>query len=99
MNNEEHLRRIHTYHAVRLSCHSAKGLDLSFPFDLHSAVVFDSHVSCRSPAMQRICHSESDLSRPRQVRGRGRHGVCELPSAVQRLHVGDLPAFGTVGEW
>jgi hypothetical protein len=25
--------------------------------------------------------------------------VCELASAVQRRHVGDLPAFGTVGEW
>jgi hypothetical protein len=27
-----------------------------------------------------------------------RHGLCELASAVQRLHVGGLPAFGTVGE-
>jgi hypothetical protein len=24
--------------------------------------------------------------------------MCELASAVQRRHVGDLPAFGTVGE-
>jgi hypothetical protein len=23
-----------------------------------------------------------------------RHGMCELASAVQRRHVGDLPAFG-----
>jgi hypothetical protein len=23
-----------------------------------------------------------------------RHGICELASAVQRRHVGDLPAFG-----
>jgi hypothetical protein len=47
--------------------------------------------------MPRICLSESDLSRPRQVRGRvtawERHGMCELASAVQRRHVGDLPAF------
>jgi hypothetical protein len=28
-----------------------------------------------------------------------RHGICELASAVQRRHVGDLPAFGTFGEW
>jgi hypothetical protein len=31
------LRRIHTYHAVPLPCRS-------FPFDLHSAAVFDSHI-------------------------------------------------------
>jgi hypothetical protein len=28
-----------------------------------------------------------------------RHGMCKLASAVQRRHVGDLPVFGTVGEW
>jgi hypothetical protein len=69
---------------------SAKSL--SFPFDLHSVAVFDSHMPCCSLAMPRICHSESDLSRPR-------HGMCELASAVQRRHVGDLPAFDIVGEW
>jgi hypothetical protein len=76
---------------------------VTYPFDLHSAAVSDSHIPCRSPATPRICRSESDLSRPRQVRGRGTawelHGVCELASAVQRQHVGDLSAFGTVGEW
>jgi hypothetical protein len=25
--------------------------------------------------------------------------MCELTSAVQRWYEGDLPAFGTVGEW
>jgi hypothetical protein len=25
--------------------------------------------------------------------------MCELASVVQRRHVGDLPEFGTVGEW
>jgi hypothetical protein len=30
----------------------------------------DSHIPCHSPAMPQICLSESDLSRPRQVRGR-----------------------------
>jgi hypothetical protein len=53
--------------------------------------------------MPRMCRSESDLSRPRQVRGRGtaleRHGMCELASAVQKRHVGDMPSFGSVGEW
>jgi hypothetical protein len=58
---------------------------VSFPFDLHSAAVLDSHIPCRSPAMPRICLSESDLSRPRQGRGMG--------TAWER-HVGDLPAFG-----
>jgi hypothetical protein len=52
--------------------------------------------------MPRICRSESDLSRPRQVRDREatleRHDMCEIASAVQRWRVGDLPAFGTVGE-
>jgi hypothetical protein len=33
--------------------------------------VFDSHIPCRSPAMPRICLSESDLSRPWQGRGMG----------------------------
>jgi hypothetical protein len=71
---------------------------VSFSFDLHSAAVFDSHIPCRSPAMPRICLSESDLSRPWQGRSRmtawEQHGMCELASAVQRRHVGDLPAFG-----
>jgi hypothetical protein len=71
---------------------------VSFPFDLHIAAVFDSHIPCRSHAVPRTCRSESDLSRPRQGRDRvtagERHGMCELASAVQRRHVGDLPAFG-----
>jgi hypothetical protein len=48
--------------------------------------------------MPRICLSGSDLSRLLQGRGRVTawewHGMCELASAVQRRHVGDLPAFG-----
>jgi hypothetical protein len=51
---------------------------------------FDSHMPCRSLVMPRICCSESDLSRPRQGNGI----VCvNLHRAVQRRHVGDLPAF------
>jgi hypothetical protein len=73
-------------------CHSAKGLRLSFPSDLHSAAVFDSHMPCRTPAMPRPCRSESDFSRPRH--SAAWHGMCELASAVQRRHVGNLPAFG-----
>jgi hypothetical protein len=62
-------------------CRSANGLDW-VSFDLHSAAVFDSQIPCRSPAMPRIRRSESDLSRQRQVRGRGsaweRHCIVNL---------------------
>jgi hypothetical protein len=34
------------------------------------------------------------LSRPRDRMACERHGMYELPSDVQRRHVGDLPAFG-----
>jgi hypothetical protein len=72
---------------------------VSFPFDLHSAAVFDSHMPCRSLP----CHEYAVLKATSQGHGTGaaweRHGMCELTSAVQRRHVGDLPAFGTVGDW
>jgi hypothetical protein len=49
---------------------------------------------CRAHAMPRQCHSESDFSRPRHSAAWAWHGMCELASAVQRRHVGDLPVFG-----
>jgi hypothetical protein len=53
---------------------------------------------CCSPALPLKATAVS-----RQGRGRGTvwewNGMCELASAVQRRHVGDLPEFGTVGEW
>jgi hypothetical protein len=82
------LRRIHTYHAVPMPFpYHAVLLRLyivSFPFDLHSAAVFDSHMPCRSPAMPRICLSESDLSRPWQVRS--------MVAAAGRWHVDGMLA-------
>jgi hypothetical protein len=43
--------------------------------------------------MPRPCHSESDFSGP--LHARHGHGMtCELASAIQRWHVGDLPVFG-----
>jgi hypothetical protein len=49
------------------------------------------------------CHEYAVLKANSQGHGRfaatERHGMCELASAVQRRHVGDLPAFGTDGEW
>jgi hypothetical protein len=65
---------------------------MTFPFDLHSAAVFDSHMPCRACAMPRQCRSESDFSRPRH--SAAWHGMFELTSAVQRRHMGNLPAFG-----
>jgi hypothetical protein len=67
-----------------------------FPFDLHNTAVSDSHRPCRARAMPRLCRSENDFSRPRHSAAwvRHGHGMCELASAVQRQHVGDLPAFG-----
>jgi hypothetical protein len=38
---------------------------VSFPFDIHSVAMFDSHMPCRARAMPRPCRSESDFSRPR----------------------------------
>ena len=38
-------------HAVPLPCRAAKGLELSFPFDLHSAAVSDSHLPCHAHAV------------------------------------------------
>ena len=38
-------------HAVPLPCRAAKGLNVSCPFDLHSAAVSDSHLPCRAPTM------------------------------------------------
>jgi hypothetical protein len=64
---------------------------VSFPFDLHSTAAFDSHMPCRTRATPRPWLSESDFSRPQHARHG--HGTCELASAVQRRHVGNLPAF------
>jgi hypothetical protein len=49
---------------------------VSSPSDLHSAVVFDSHMACR--AVPRPCRSESDFSRPRHSAAWAWHGMCEL---------------------
>jgi hypothetical protein len=57
------------------------------------AVQTNSPIPCRSPTIPRICHSESDLSSPRQSTAWEQHGMCELVSAVLRRHMGDLPEF------
>jgi hypothetical protein len=55
---------------------------VSFPFDLQSAVVFDSHMPCHDHAVPMPCHDHAVLkatfqSHVRVVAGE-RHGVCEL---------------------
>jgi hypothetical protein len=102
-------------HGVPLPSLTAKGLDLSFQFDLFSAALFDSHMPSRTHAasmprpfranaapmprpycasvIPRPCRSESDFSSPQHSEKWTCHGTCELPSAVQRRHVDDLPAF------
>jgi hypothetical protein len=48
-------------HAVRLQCRTAKGLDLSSPFDLHSAAVLDSHMPCHDHAVRLPCRAAKGL--------------------------------------
>ena len=82
-------RLIHTQHAVPMPfpCHAVplRVQILSFQFDLYSAAVFYSHFPC---------HAHAVLRAKSQAYGTVQHGMCELSSAVERRHVGDLPAFG-----
>jgi hypothetical protein len=65
------VRLIHTYRAVSIPRprRAAKGLD-SYPFDLFSVAVLDSHMICRTRAMPRPCLSEKTS----QGHGTARHG-------------------------
>jgi hypothetical protein len=69
----ELLRLIHTYHAAPMPfpCHAAllTVQTVSFPFDLHSLAVFDSHMLFRTRAMPRPCRSERKFPRPRHSAG------------------------------
>jgi hypothetical protein len=73
---------------------------VSFPFGLHSAAVFDSHIPCRAHALPLPCsehaRSESDFSRSRHSTAGARHGMCELAWAVERRPVSYLPRFGII---
>jgi hypothetical protein len=81
-----------------IPCRSANSLYCVFPvwFTQYRRVWFTHAMPrpCRSHAMPRPCRYESDFSRPRYSAAWERHGMCELPSAVHRRHVGRLPAFG-----
>jgi hypothetical protein len=55
LKERDHLRLIHTYHAVPMPfpCHAVplRVYIVSFPFDLHIAAVFDSHMPCHDHAV------------------------------------------------
>jgi hypothetical protein len=90
-------------HVVPLPCRSAKGLDCVFSIWLtHNGRVWFTH-AMSFPCRSLPCQEYAVLKATSQGYGRftagERHGMCELASAVQRRHVGDLPAFGTVAEW
>jgi hypothetical protein len=80
-------------HAVPLPCHAAKGLDSVFPiWFMQCGHVWFTH------AMLCPCHATTmpfwkRLLKAMHSTARHGHGMCELTSAVQRRHVGDLPAF------
>jgi hypothetical protein len=56
---------------------------VSFPFDKQSAAMFDSHMPCHDHAVLKV--TSQGYSKAWQG-----HGMCELASAVQRQHVGNL---------
>jgi hypothetical protein len=55
---------------------------VSFPFDLHSAAVSDTHLPCHTHAAPMPCSNHPFFSRPRHR------------TTVERRPVGYLPAFG-----
>jgi hypothetical protein len=85
-------------HTMPFSCRSpalsAKGLDCVFPVRFtQCGRVWFTHV------MPFPCHATNMPFWKRPLRatageGHGNGMVCELASAVQRRHMGDLPAFG-----
>src|SRR5215510_10481737 len=72
------------YHAVLLRVYI-----VTFPFDLHSAAVFDSHIPCRSHAVPLPCHEYAFHGR--FVAG-WRHA--DGMRTAWELNVGDLTAVG-----
>jgi hypothetical protein len=78
-------------------CRSAEGLDRVFPiwFTVRPCLIHTCHVA----PLPFPCHATTMpfWKRPLKAtaqRGRERHGMCELASAVQRRYVVNLPAFG-----
>src|SRR5215510_95355 len=80
------------YHAVLLMVYI-----VTFPFDLHSAAVFDSHIPCRSPAMPRIYPSRQ----PDGMRTAWELNVGDLPAVRVFLLPRGVPGslLSEAGEW
>jgi hypothetical protein len=97
-NKEAVLRLIRTYHTVRLPFLAANSLDCAFPiwFTQCGRVWFTN-------TMPRPCHATTMLFWKRLLKATAQrgmdaawpwHGMCELASAAQRGHMGNLAAFG-----
>jgi hypothetical protein len=87
------LKLIHTHHAFPMlfPCRTTKGLDCVFPLLIYTLRPCLIHTFHAAPVP---CHDHAVLKATSQCHGTARHGMCELSSAVQRRHVGDLSAFG-----
>jgi hypothetical protein len=86
-SSEAHLRIIHTYAApMPFLCHAV-------PLRVYKVWSCLIHTYHAAPVP---CHDHAVLKATSQGHGTARHGngMCELASAVQRRHVGDLPSFG-----
>jgi hypothetical protein len=84
---------VHTYHAVPMPFREA--FRLSFPFDLHGAALFVSHILCRSHAVPLPCHEHAALKATAQSHGMvaavKRHGngmVCVNPPLTDKCGTG-----------
>ena len=82
------LRPIHNYHAVPMPfpCHAIplRVYNVSFPFDLHSAAVSDSHLPCHAHAAPMPCSDHAVLLKATVQHGR-REPVCGLRTRVRLL--------------
>ena len=82
------LRPIHNYHAVPMPfpCHAIplRVYNVSFPFDLYSAAVSDSHLPCHAHAAPIPCTDHAVLLKATSQHGR-RQTICGLPVRFQLL--------------
>ena len=74
---------------------------MSFPFDLHNAAVFDSHMRNQLHVSPLTCSVHTVLKATSQGHGTAQqglawaqHGMCELTSDVERRPLYDLPKLG-----
>jgi hypothetical protein len=83
------LRRIHTYHAVPLPCRS-------FPFDLHSAAVFVSHIPWHGMCESALCVNQT---RPHCVNQMGKTQSKPLAERHGRGTAGERHGNGRGTAW